>query len=1289
MPDGSALAKHAESDAKAPEELTMVTSNRNRVRPQSAGSLFTLQPPPSSPTPPLTTRYNPLGLSLDAKHSAWPASAFPSSSAIAAAGGAGEKRQQLLRFAGDSGNPRAVSPGAVSPHQGGGDRAWLARNALTPEQAARVADYASLAAAIPGVAALKDTAGEGGRGLAGKSTTVWNEGRAVVCANLAAMGVMPMDPEGVHNYLHPGNYDISVWDPSKLLIFYTYTGDKEKAVITQAQDSLVPLTMPDVDPDFMAPRVEGSPLPQVNHPVQLYCRARPWFQLCVYDMGSMEEVGSEYGLEVIIQRIDYRRSLRYRVVRMRALMASVGSRDLSDCDPEEIDAEALAWIAKQEDRGRLAGLWAKAELQEVERAAITHEEQLEQRLYTDANPGWKLDQAEMELLNDEDLLYVPIYSGPLPASQRVYITPGDKYAVTLQGSDPFVELMQRQTRIMGWELEPFVFYTVRKIRLLVGLREHFSQELPVGCKVLCKVLEAPEPRRPPVVRQEWCEGPATYAARIIDQLIDYIVQVRSSTYKASVATELEAETDADGLALFDIAPNAQVTVSVVVGADYEEQDSCSTITLTKEAEQFIGFQLERITYTHISVSHCVTGAGVEGFLLKAYDITHLVDNPPKQGTSRQKSIKKKRQEDEEMEVAKHTINVAGLAPFWSARTLANGEPETPLACRAGRVVKVVVADPPRDYLLPEFYQSGSGTAVLTTCDRHEIKFVAPPKPRVRVAAQDMCTMEYVYGVRLRVMARYIRASFVAEGERISPQQASQEAMLAAAGVKDAAERGGQSEAPRDKTQMFEESASVVHMAMMKSEQQQALDEDDGPQPQAAGGTAPPGLSAGTAQGTQAGPVAKSVGGAKSALDAKSAAGVKSVASKRSGAARGRAYEQEDEDQEELERREAELEQFHANVHEGWTLTDQNRVYWNGGAMPNQAAVPSTRPPPSPSAPAPDPDADPYINILDQVRELARTGGLPDDGMPPDVQAPLTLSAQVVRGRLARSSFEVEGWAATEATAVTRKPAVPALLPSPRSPSNANKGEGKGKGFSYAPSDNGSSVARFHGLGFIGGGGKRRGPVATIRGRGTEGGVAGSATKAAQAQTTEGEEPEVVPEAESFSEDGLRAEQDNPEELEPWGPVWYETYTGHPDVDLDGLGLIMDADMEVAVQIMPVWPFNSAPQLLTVRLDSWKDPLPTKLLLPRDDTAFRFWAERDRVLHSFYDTRGAPKIPYHSLARLQPAALPCRLVAPWHPVLCPCTCWPHRPAAAKACRGGAGDMAGAVPGRRRRRTLQGC
>jgi hypothetical protein len=36
------------------------------------------------------------------------------------------------------------------------------------------------------------------------TTTVWGEGRALASASLASMGAMPMDPEGVHNYLHPG-----------------------------------------------------------------------------------------------------------------------------------------------------------------------------------------------------------------------------------------------------------------------------------------------------------------------------------------------------------------------------------------------------------------------------------------------------------------------------------------------------------------------------------------------------------------------------------------------------------------------------------------------------------------------------------------------------------------------------------------------------------------------------------------------------------------------------------------------------------------------------------------------------------------------------------------------------------------------------------------------------------------------------------------------------------------------------------------------------------------------------
>lgn len=33
------------------------------------------------------------------------------------------------------------------------------------------------------------------------------------------------------------------------------------------------------------------------------------------------------------------------------------------------------------------------------------------------------------------------------------------------------------------------------------------------------------PPRPPVVKSEWCEQPQAYASRLIDQLLDHIVQV--------------------------------------------------------------------------------------------------------------------------------------------------------------------------------------------------------------------------------------------------------------------------------------------------------------------------------------------------------------------------------------------------------------------------------------------------------------------------------------------------------------------------------------------------------------------------------------------------------------------------------------------------------------------------------------------------------------------------------------------------------------------------------------------
>ena len=79
----------------------------------------------------------------------------------------------------------------------------------------------------------------------------------------------------------------------------------------------------------------------------------------------------------------------------------------------------------------------------------------------------------------------------------------------------------------NWELEPFVFYAMRKVVLLVGVREAFNQQPMPHTEVVVEVREPPQPPRPPVVKPEWCEAPSAYAQRIIDQLIDYVVQVRA------------------------------------------------------------------------------------------------------------------------------------------------------------------------------------------------------------------------------------------------------------------------------------------------------------------------------------------------------------------------------------------------------------------------------------------------------------------------------------------------------------------------------------------------------------------------------------------------------------------------------------------------------------------------------------------------------------------------------------------------------------------------------------------
>ncbi len=62
----------------------------------------------------------------------------------------------------------------------------------------------------------------------------WDESTAAFRALLASMGAMPMDPEGIHNYLFPGDYDLRLLGGDKALVFYTYATDTEVRAVWHA-----------------------------------------------------------------------------------------------------------------------------------------------------------------------------------------------------------------------------------------------------------------------------------------------------------------------------------------------------------------------------------------------------------------------------------------------------------------------------------------------------------------------------------------------------------------------------------------------------------------------------------------------------------------------------------------------------------------------------------------------------------------------------------------------------------------------------------------------------------------------------------------------------------------------------------------------------------------------------------------------------------------------------------------------------------------------------------------------
>ncbi len=336
-----------------------------------------------------------------------------------------------------------------------------------------------------------------------------------------------------------------------------------------------------------------------------------------------------------------------------------------------------------------------------------------------------------------DALLVPFAQGRLDEEftrNKLFMTPGDTYSVSILTPDPFVEVLGRQVRgapsdcelrrsrrdaargRAPREADKCVRAARRRVKRAgswsrsCSTRRTRSSSWPAAgsasaatpsAACACTASSSPTPsashchlqrssrvkalstvtltrcvpsrccvRRPPLpptVRPEWCEEPSAYARRLIDTLIDGILQQRAADSAVAVVTEHWATTGEDGIATFFMPPGAEVTVTCEVGELYEETNSTVTRTLsrvraccergatvsvrrprahhaplsfsrtlwllcaTQEREQFSGFLLERIAFTRVSVLDCKSGESVPGFAFKAYDVTHLVSRPPEAG----------------------------------------------------------------------------------------------------------------------------------------------------------------------------------------------------------------------------------------------------------------------------------------------------------------------------------------------------------------------------------------------------------------------------------------------------------------------------------------------------------------------------------------------------------------------------------------------------------------------------------------------------------------------------------
>ncbi|KAG1665338.1 hypothetical protein FOA52_011752 [Chlamydomonas sp. UWO 241] len=296
--------------------------------------------------------------------------------------------------------------------------------------------------------------GSGGGDGALRRVTLDDVPPSLAALNPEALG--PGDPARIHNYLLPGQYDVLLRDPGYTLIFYTFAPDNQMAEVTDSPpNTMVPFRVPDPsDPGVIVASVSGGKSRTNSRiPVQLYVRARPWFQIRVIDIESGQEIGADGGFAFSIHRLDMGRSFRSRVERVRGVMMGSGVTNPYDTQAGRDDPEVASFLADQHASQQSGDLWG----------ASTSRSK-------DGQGGSSSSSAKLPATPrgdgvSDDEVYTHIASGRLShgMDRRMFITPGEIYAVRVACGSECTEVTLTQARLCTWQLEPFVFYTRKKV----------------------------------------------------------------------------------------------------------------------------------------------------------------------------------------------------------------------------------------------------------------------------------------------------------------------------------------------------------------------------------------------------------------------------------------------------------------------------------------------------------------------------------------------------------------------------------------------------------------------------------------------------------------------------------------------------------------------------------------------------------------------------------------------------------------------------------------------------------